>query len=107
MNGRAWCMKMAGGGRCSMRRIFSARRIMRALVSVADKTACASLSAAIIAYQKAVSPLLGNRCRFHPACSHYALTALERHGLLKGLFLGARRLVRCNGLFPGGYDPVP
>jgi hypothetical protein len=58
-------------------------------------------------YQLAVSPLLGPRCRFHPSCSCYAHTAIERHGALRGSWLGARRLLRCHPFSPGGYDPVP
>jgi putative membrane protein insertion efficiency factor len=80
---------------------------MNTLASSAEKTACLLLRAAIVAYQAAISPLLGKQCRFYPSCSQYALAAVERHGLLKGLFLGACRLMRCNGFFHGGYDPVP
>ena len=58
-------------------------------------------------YQVAISPLLGNRCRFHPSCSHYALEAVERFGVLKGSWLAARRLGRCHPFHPGGFDPVP
>ncbi|MDA8259583.1 MAG: membrane protein insertion efficiency factor YidD [Betaproteobacteria bacterium] len=61
----------------------------------------------IRAYQLAVSPWLGNRCRFHPSCSEYSMEALRRHGLLRGLWLGARRVGRCHPWHPGGYDPVP
>jgi putative membrane protein insertion efficiency factor len=58
-------------------------------------------------YQLAVSPLLGPRCRFHPSCSCYAHTAIERHGVLRGSWLGAKRLLRCHPFSEGGYDPVP
>ena len=58
-------------------------------------------------YQYLISPLLGPRCRFHPSCSHYAIEALEKHGLLRGLWLSLRRLLRCQPWPPGGYDPVP
>jgi putative membrane protein insertion efficiency factor len=58
-------------------------------------------------YQLVVSPLLGPRCRFHPSCSHYAVEALNRHGVLRGSYLSARRIVRCHPLNAGGYDPVP
>lgn len=61
----------------------------------------------IRAYQLAVSPWLGNRCRFHPSCSEYSMEALRRHGLLRGLWLGVRRVGRCHPWHPGGYDPVP
>jgi uncharacterized protein len=61
----------------------------------------------IRAYQLAISPLLGARCRFYPSCSQYALEALESHGSLRGGWLAIRRLARCHPLHPGGYDPVP
>ncbi len=61
----------------------------------------------IRAYQLAISPMLGNRCRFFPSCSEYAMQALEKHGLLRGLWLGMRRVGRCHPWHPGGYDPVP
>jgi hypothetical protein len=59
------------------------------------------------AYRLAVSPLLGVNCRFHPSCSDYAAEALESHGAIKGLWLGARRVARCNPWGGEGYDPVP
>jgi putative membrane protein insertion efficiency factor len=59
------------------------------------------------AYQYAISPMLGNNCRFHPTCSAYAVEALERHGPFKGLWLALRRVGRCHPWHPGGYDPVP
>ena len=58
-------------------------------------------------YQLAVSPLFGPRCRFYPSCSCYAHTAIERHGALRGSWLGAKRLLRCHPFSEGGYDPVP
>lgn len=58
-------------------------------------------------YRYTVSPFLGNHCRFHPSCSHYAQHALERHGVLRGSWLSVRRLGRCHPWAPGGYDPVP
>ncbi|MFO1426863.1 MAG: membrane protein insertion efficiency factor YidD [Steroidobacteraceae bacterium] len=67
----------------------------------------AVVSALIRLYQLVVSPWLGPRCRFHPSCSHYALEALEVHGLLRGGWLAARRLGRCHPWHPGGLDPVP
>ena len=61
----------------------------------------------IRAYQLAISPLLGARCRFYPSCSQYALEAVESHGSLRGGWLAIRRLARCHPFHPGGYDPVP
>ena len=58
-------------------------------------------------YQLVVSPLLGPRCRFQPSCSCYAHTAIERYGVLRGSWLGAKRLFRCHPFSEGGYDPVP
>ena len=62
---------------------------------------------AIKFYQRKISPLFGPKCRFYPTCSEYAVEAIEIHGVLKGVILAVLRLVRCNPLFPGGYDPVP
>ncbi len=58
-------------------------------------------------YQRRISPLFPPRCRYYPTCSQYALTAIERFGLLKGGLLAVRRLLRCNLLFSGGVDLVP
>jgi putative membrane protein insertion efficiency factor len=58
-------------------------------------------------YQRALSPLLGPRCRYYPSCSQYALEALEQHGALRGLWLALKRIGRCHPLHPGGFDPVP
>lgn len=58
-------------------------------------------------YQWLVSPLLPPACRFYPSCSAYAVTALERHGALRGSYLTVRRLCRCHPFNPGGIDPVP
>lgn len=58
-------------------------------------------------YQIVLSPLLGNHCRFHPTCSSYAHEAILRHGLVRGTWLGLRRLARCHPFHAGGIDPVP
>lgn len=58
-------------------------------------------------YQKYISPGLPPSCRFYPTCSQYALEAFETRGAFVGFFLTIFRLLRCNPLFKGGYDPVP
>ena len=65
------------------------------------------LIGAIRVYAWLISPLLGPCCRFHPSCSCYTREAIERHGALKGVWLGGLRLLRCHPLHPGGFDPVP
>lgn len=61
----------------------------------------------LIAYKRLLSPLLPSSCRFEPTCSVYAREAIERHGLLRGGALAARRLLRCHPFHRGGLDPVP
>ena len=65
------------------------------------------LLAALRGYQRAISPLLPDACRFEPTCSVYAYEAIARYGALKGTWLAARRLVRCQPFYAGGHDPVP
>jgi len=57
-------------------------------------------------YQLCISPLMAPCCRFHPTCSEYAITAIKRHGPLKGMYYALRRILRCHPFHPGGYDPV-
>lgn len=67
-----------------------------------------SLAVAIVrGYQRWISPLFGPSCRFHPTCSHYAITAIERFGIIKGAWLTIKRLLKCHPLHAGGVDPVP
>jgi hypothetical protein len=65
------------------------------------------LQALVHAYRLFCSPLLGPGCRFEPSCSAYALEALERHGALRGSWLGLRRVLRCHPFRAAGFDPVP
>ncbi len=66
-----------------------------------------AMVAPIRLYQRLVSPLVGPRCRFYPSCSEYAAGAILRHGAIRGLYLGVRRLLRCHPWNPGGFDEVP
>ncbi len=58
-------------------------------------------------YQWVISPWLGPKCRFTPTCSHYAVEALQKHGVWKGLGLAIKRISRCHPWGSSGYDPVP
>jgi putative membrane protein insertion efficiency factor len=67
-------------------------------------------------YQKTLSPdhsplmkkiIPGGVCRFHPTCSRYTYEAIEKYGVIKGSWLGLKRIIRCNPFNPGGIDPVP
>lgn len=58
-------------------------------------------------YKRCISPLLPLSCRFYPSCSSYAIQAIEIHGPAKGLWLAAKRILRCHPGSAGGFDPVP
>ena len=58
-------------------------------------------------YQLTLSPWLGQHCRFYPTCSVYCIEALRQHGAVRGLWLGVKRLAKCQPLHPGGVDLVP
>lgn len=80
-------------------------------MSAANATAPAHLGARLVAglirgYQHAMS-WAPSRCRFYPSCSQYTLEAVTSHGVVRGLWLGARRIGRCHPWNPGGVDPVP
>ena len=61
----------------------------------------------IRAYRYLISPMMGPHCRYHPTCSCYAQTALERYGAVRGGWLAVKRISRCHPWHPGGIDPVP
>ena len=65
------------------------------------------VTSAIRFYQRQISPLSPPRCRYIPTCSEYALEAVEKYGAVKGSWLAAKRILRCNPFHKGGYDPVP
>lgn len=58
-------------------------------------------------YQSTISQVTPSSCRFIPSCSHYTHEAIQKYGMVKGCWLGAKRLARCNPWARGGYDPVP
>ncbi len=64
-------------------------------------------TAMIRVYQLFISPLFPASCRYTPTCSAYAVEAIERHGVIRGSWLAARRIARCHPFRPGGHDPVP
>ena len=70
-----------------------------------SRLAVVILIALIRGYQIAISPILGPACRFHPSCSRYMIGALQKYGLIRGVWKGLGRVVRCNPWNPGGYDP--
>jgi uncharacterized protein len=80
----------------------SAAKALRLLAQVPRYAAIALVHA----YRWTVSPLLGDRCKYHPSCSQYAIDALRRYGLAKGTVLAGWRLLRCNPWSHGGVDYV-
>ncbi|HXE95392.1 MAG TPA: membrane protein insertion efficiency factor YidD [Dongiaceae bacterium] len=58
-------------------------------------------------YQKMISPLLPQACRFYPSCSEYSRESLIRHGVARGMLLTIVRICKCHPFHPGGHDPVP
>jgi hypothetical protein len=75
-------------------------------MSAASGPARVVFTAPIKLYQKTVSPLTGQRCKYYPSCSEYAVQSITKFGILRGLVLAGWRLLRCNPLSHGGFDPV-
>jgi putative membrane protein insertion efficiency factor len=69
-------------------------------------SARAAASFPIRLYRRLISPAFGQRCKYHPSCSAYALQAIRTYGILRGSVLAAWRLLRCNPWSHGGFDPV-
>ncbi|HZS93409.1 MAG TPA: membrane protein insertion efficiency factor YidD [Chloroflexota bacterium] len=61
----------------------------------------------ITVYQHAISPMLGNVCRYEPSCSEYTRQAVIKYGALRGSWMGIKRISRCHPFHQGGFDPVP
>jgi uncharacterized protein len=71
-----------------------------------SRAARAVVTAPIAVYQRVISPALPRRCKYEPTCSRYAIEAIRAYGILRGVVLAAWRVLRCNPLSDGGYDPV-
>jgi uncharacterized protein len=83
--------------------VIAVRRIWPSLCCLPRQ----GLMACIHFYRLLLQPWIGNRCRFEPSCSAYALSALQHHGAARGSLLSAARLLRCHPWCDGGFDPVP
>lgn len=81
--------------------------LLARLIALPGKLIQQLLLALIRVYRYALSPFLGQRCRFYPSCSAYAAEALTRYGPLRGSWLAIKRVLRCHPFHPGGHDPVP
>lgn len=85
-----------------MRLIDLYQQSLRRLSDLAFRVMCCLLRC----YKWLISPLLPLSCRFYPSCSEYAISALEHYGLVKGLWMALKRLLRCHPWADGGFDPV-
>ena len=81
--------------------------VPREMLERAGRTPVRGVILAVRVYQAAVAPLLVGSCKFCPTCSEYMIEAVQKHGAVRGLGLGLRRLLRCHPFTPGGIDPVP
>ena len=75
-----------------------------ATLALAPRNACVAI---LDVYRAVISPIYGDVCRYYPSCSRYALTAIQEHGVLRGIWLGGVRLIRCHPWARGGIDDVP
>jgi uncharacterized protein len=79
----------------------------RRVLDVLRRVPALTLIGVLRVYQTVISPMTGPTCKYYPSCSHYALTAVQRHGALRGTGLALWRLLRCNPWSLGGVDDVP
>ena len=75
-----------------------------AFVVLAPRNVCVAI---LRVYRAVISPLYGDVCRYYPSCSHYTLQAIQQHGVVRGVWLGTRRIARCHPWAEGGVDDVP
>lgn len=80
---------------------------LQRLLKLPGNTVKQLLLGLIAVYRYALSPFLGQRCRFYPSCSAYAAEAVTKYGALRGSWLAIKRVCRCHPFHPGGHDPVP
>ncbi len=73
-------------------------------VVLAPRNACVAI---LKVYRAVISPLYGDVCRYYPSCSHYTLQAIQHHGVVRGVWLGTRRIARCHPWAAGGIDDIP
>lgn len=73
-------------------------------VMLAPRNACVAI---LTAYRTVISPLYGDVCRYYPSCSHYTLQAIQHHGVIRGVWLGTKRIARCHPWAEGGIDDIP
>lgn len=73
-------------------------------IALVPRNACIAVLAI---YRSAISPLYGDVCKYYPSCSRYALEAIQQHGMIRGIWLGSKRLARCHPWAAGGIDDVP
>ena len=75
-----------------------------AFVLLLPRNICVAI---LTVYRAVISPLYGDVCRYYPSCSHYTLQAIQQHGVVRGVWLGTRRIARCHPWAEGGIDDVP
>jgi putative membrane protein insertion efficiency factor len=85
---------------------LSRERRENSVVQVCAQLGREIVKGALLCYKRIVSPLLGPTCRFYPSCSSYALMAVEKYGVMKGIGLALLRLAKCHPWHPGGIDPL-